>query len=123
MMAGKENLLGIFSGRAIADASGIDVGASVGVSGETKDKLTDKGKTVLVAASNSSGDFVIDPGCDQPDSAEEEGSVYVQITILSKKVGIHKDGTILLSSLSCAESLVSLAARFCIDYKLATFVE
>ena len=44
MMAGKENLLGIFSGRAIADASGIDVGASVGVSGETKDKLTDKGK-------------------------------------------------------------------------------
>ena len=122
-MAGKENLLGIFSGRAIADASGIDVGASVGVSGETKDKLTDKGKNVLVAASNSSGDFVIDPGRDQPDSAGEEGSVYVQITILSKKVGIHKDGTILLSSLSCAESLVSSAARFCIDYKLATFVE
>ena len=108
MMAVKENLLSIFSGRAIADAGGIDVG----VSGKTKENITDKGKNVLVAASNSRGDFVTDPCRDQPDSAEEEESFYVQVTVLSKKVGIRKeDGTILLSSLSesLEKSLVSSA--------------
>ena len=101
-----ESLLGNFSGKAIADVSTTDVQAS----GQTKDKLTDNGKSVLVAASNSNGAFATDPDgdCDKPDiaGAEEEG-VYIQVTILSKKVDTE-DGTIILSPLS--ESLVSSVA-------------
>ena len=122
-----ENLLAIFSCRVsiiiiaftslavIADVSSTgDVNASV----ETRDKLTDNGENFLVTASNSSGNFVTDPGCDQPDSAEEEGGVYVQVTILSKKVGIKEDGTILLSSLS--KSFVSSVYIVCIHNALLT---
>ena len=47
---------------------------------------------------------------DQPDGAKDRGEpVYVQVTVLSKKVGTHhgssEDGTIILSPFS--ESLVS----------------
>ena len=98
-----------FNDRVIVDASCTDVNAS----SEKNDKLTDNEKNVLVAASNSNGAFATDTAdCDrdQPDSAGEDGSVYVQVTILSKKVDIREDGTILLSSLS--ESLVSLIAQY-----------
>ena len=103
-----ESLLGIFSDKTIADVSSTDVHTS----GQRKDKLTDKRKNVLVAASKSNGAFAtnLDYGCDQLDStgAEEEG-VYVQVTILSKKVATE-DGTIILSPLS--ESLVSSLAQY-----------
>ena len=96
-----------FNDRVIADASCTDVNAS----GEkTEDEQTDNGNNVLVATSNSNGVFATDPNRDQPDSAGEDGSVYVQVTILSEKLGIKEDGTILLNPLS--ESLVSSAARF-----------
>ena len=100
-----ESLLGNFSSKAIADVSTTDVQAS----GQTKDKLTDNGKSVLVAASNSNGAFATDPDgdCDKPDIAGAEEGVYVQVTILSKKVDTE-DGTIILSPLS--ESLVSSVA-------------
>ena len=95
-----------FNDRVIVDASCTDVNAS----GEkAEDELTDNGNNVLVAASNSNGAFATDPNRDQPDSAGEDGSVYVQVTIHSKKVDIREDGTILLSSLS--ESLVSSIAQ------------
>ena len=43
---------------------------------------------------------------DQPDDARDrEEAVYVQVTVLSKKVGTQEDGTIILSPFS--ESLVS----------------
>ena len=43
---------------------------------------------------------------DQPDGArDQEEAVYVQVTVLSKKVGTREDGTIILSPPS--ESLVS----------------
>ena len=103
-----ESLLSIFSGKAIADVSSTDVHAS----GQTKDKLTDNGKSVFVAASYSNGAYATDPnrGCDQPDSARaEEEDVYVQVTILSKKVNTE-DETIILSPLS--ESLVSSVAQY-----------
>ena len=92
----------------LAGASRTDVNAS----GEEKDKLTDNGKNVLVAASNSNGAFATDPDrdLDQPDSAGEDRRVYVQVTILSEKLRVKEDGTILLSSLS--ESLVSLIAKY-----------
>ena len=97
-----------FNDRVSVDASCTDINAS----GEKQDKLTDNGKNVLLAASNSNGAFATDPDgdFDQPDSDGEYGSVYVQVTILSKKVNIREDGTILLSSLS--ESLVSSIAQY-----------
>ena len=75
-------------------------------------------QSLLETASNSSGNFVTDPGREQPDCAEEEGGVYVQVTILSKKVGIKEDGTILLSSLS--KSFVSSVYIVCIHNPLLT---
>ena len=45
------------------------------------------------------------PVNDQPDGARDHGEVYVQVAVLSKKLGTKDDGTIILSPLS--ESLVS----------------
>ena len=45
------------------------------------------------------------PVTEQPDGARNHGEIYVQVMVLSKKVGTKDDGTIILSPLS--ESLVS----------------
>lgn len=47
----------------------------------------------------------VSPVTDQPDGTTDHGEIYVQVTVLSKKLGTAEDGTILLSPLS--ESLVS----------------
>ena len=46
------------------------------------------------------------PVTDQPDpDAKDQGKIYVQVTVLSKKLGTKEDGTIIINSLS--DSLVS----------------
>ena len=64
----------------------------------TTDIVEPRPKCSLTAASGSSV-------TDQPDGARDEGEIYVQVTVLSKKLGARDDGTIILSPLS--ESLVS----------------